>query len=221
MGYLKSSNKKSAVFVLILIILIVILVLILFWVFFVVVDLFDKYPHGEVNYHSVEDFGEYNSFVEERFSIRERLFPKRDTAGECVEYLYHYSFPHSFIEVDPIFDLSAVFEYDDGNFKNELSRIESLSTHSKALGNGKIIYCAAEEDKKSLRNLVEFFFDDKVIDGYYYVFDIAVVDAEKQSIEYSFVCFADEYTPNKKTLKAAALFALAVDYTSLIGTSSD
>jgi len=211
MAFWESFNKRKVVFIPVLIVLVVICFFALHWVFWAFIDLFDKYPHGEVNYSGVEKYGEYNKFVEERFELRERLFPKKETVGKCVEYSYHYSFPHSFIEVDPIFDLSAVFDYGAEDFKSELSRIESLSTHSKTLENQKIIYCAAEEDDKLLRNRVEFFFDDKVIDGYYFVFDIAVVDAEKQSIEYSFVCFADEYTPNKKTLKAAALFALAVD----------
>jgi len=151
-------------------------------------------PVEKIEKNELSDFGNYNSFVEEHLKEKTVLFPGQGTVGNVVNYRYRYECAAL---GDPVFLVEATVLYDKSSFETELLRIQNTAFASKTTSNKGFVYLG--NDVKYINE----FFEETVLDGLPFCFDIAEADEEDLQITYFAALCWDQSHKDGFLIKAA------------------
>jgi len=151
--------------------LIAVIILPVLFVFFMIA--FGKIV--EVNDTSVESYGSFNNTTNNILEKYEAiLLPDKSLAAEfCRSYIYEYQ--EAFFG-DPNFYIYAELELTDAAFSAELERLDTLCENGPEDEGIYVVQGSKEE--------FESYSDDEILDGMFYVFEIAKADESAGTIEY-------------------------------------
>lgn len=133
---------------------------------------------GSEHVTELEQFGEYNQYVEELLADSFRGSFPRELPSECSDSVYCYDYQCAALG-EAVFSLYLSCEADQSLYSSEQTRISELTSDAVTLNSGKLCRLVNCD-----QDALEEYFNDILLDGYVYCFEIVIFDEPSMQIEY-------------------------------------